>query len=156
MDRAKSVGVIGAGIIGITNAIYLQQNGFPVTVLTKEDPLKTNSDAAVATWYAPDDSPPTLQRLCIDSLGQFRALAKEPASGVQIIKTVYYFSNTESFKSSAFSKEELKTALKLEDVSLKELDEILENKDFPRAALARNKACGVERKRDSPSNCFST
>jgi D-amino-acid oxidase len=127
--------IIGAGIIGITNAISLLEKGFNVTVFTKNDPLDTPSDAAVATWYAPDDTKPVLQKLCLDSLPKFDELCKTPDSGVQKIPVIHYFKNEEVFKQSIWTKKYLKTILDITD----ELPpEYIENKDFPKAVLIHN------------------
>ena len=39
----QSVAIIGAGVIGLTSAICLQDAGFQVTILTKEMPQNTTS-----------------------------------------------------------------------------------------------------------------
>ncbi|WP_126322829.1 FAD-dependent oxidoreductase [Candidatus Rickettsiella viridis] len=80
----NKIAVVGAGIIGITNAVRLLQEGFSVTVFTKDEPLETNSDAAVATWYTPDDSKPKLQKYCLESLSKFNELIElGPSCGVK-------------------------------------------------------------------------
>ncbi len=100
------VAVIGAGIIGITNAISLIEEGFEVTIFTKDEPLNTNSDAAIATWYAPDNSKPVLQKSCIDSLEEFKKLADIDGSGVRFIPIIYYFSSVDEMEKSALKKKE--------------------------------------------------
>lgn len=47
----KKVAVIGAGIIGLTSAIRLQEAGFDVTIFAKEMPQNTTSTAAGAVWW---------------------------------------------------------------------------------------------------------
>jgi glycine/D-amino acid oxidase-like deaminating enzyme len=37
----SKIAIVGAGIIGITNAICLLEKGFSVTIFTKDEPLKT-------------------------------------------------------------------------------------------------------------------
>lgn len=107
--------VLGAGIIGITSAIKLLENGFAVTVLSKDEPFQTNSDSAVATWYAPDDVKPCLQVLCLESLVYFDALSKEPTSGVQRISMVYYFKDEHAFQQSVWSNASWKNLLNISD-----------------------------------------
>lgn len=46
----KKVAVIGAGVIGLTSAICLQDAGYQVTIITKEMPQDTTSSAAGAVW----------------------------------------------------------------------------------------------------------
>ena len=108
------IAIVGAGIIGMTNAILLLENDFKVTVFSKDKPLETNSDAAVATWYAPDDSKPFLQQCCLESLSEFyEKIKKEPLSGVEIISEILYFSDEEAFKKSVWAKETLKKLVNL-------------------------------------------
>lgn len=47
----KSVSVIGCGIIGLTTAIKLQENGFNVTIIAKEHFSKTLSSKVGAIWF---------------------------------------------------------------------------------------------------------
>jgi D-amino-acid oxidase len=42
--------VVGAGVIGLTTAYRLCQNGYSVSVLTKDDPMDTTSAVAGAFW----------------------------------------------------------------------------------------------------------
>ncbi|TLY48272.1 MAG: FAD-binding oxidoreductase [Gammaproteobacteria bacterium] len=84
------VAIVGAGIIGMTNAIVLLENKFDVTVYTKDDPLTTNSDAAVATWFAPDDKNPILQQHCLESFVKFEELLEKKPPGVYKIKQMVF------------------------------------------------------------------
>ncbi len=93
---SSKIAIIGAGVIGITNAIVLLEQGFSVTVFSKDQPLDTNSDAAIATWYAPDDERSLLRQLCFDSLPKFSELSQLPESGVQIIPMLNYLNNEET------------------------------------------------------------
>lgn len=97
----NKLAIVGAGIIGMTVAIRLLERGFKVTVLTKDEPLKTNSDAAVATWYVPDDTKPILQKLCLESLSTLDELSNTSGSGVQKITIIHYYKSEEEFKQSA-------------------------------------------------------
>ncbi len=38
MDKNNCIGVIGAGIQGISNALFLQKKGFKVTIFDKDQP----------------------------------------------------------------------------------------------------------------------
>lgn len=110
------VAVVGAGIIGITNAVRLLQEGFSVTIFTKDEPLETNSDAAVATWYTPDDSKPKLQKCCLESLSKFNELIElEPSCGVKKIPVILYFKREEDFTNSVWATEPLKTLVNLSE-----------------------------------------
>ncbi|MFF5226564.1 FAD-dependent oxidoreductase [Dactylosporangium sp. NPDC000521] len=48
---SSHVTVLGAGIIGLTCAIRLQEHGHTVTVVTAEEPRRTVSSLAAAVWY---------------------------------------------------------------------------------------------------------
>lgn len=114
----NKIAVVGAGIIGMTNAIVLLENGFDVTVFTKDDPLATNSDAAVATWFAPNDDKPLLQKYCLDSLPIFAELIKKNTPGVNKISELLYFKTESDYKNSVWAK-----------ASVKKWVELLENFD---------------------------
>ncbi|MFJ6215160.1 FAD-dependent oxidoreductase [Streptomyces sp. NPDC092296] len=43
--------VIGAGVIGLTSALRLQEEGLRVIVVTADEPLSTTSAVAAAVWY---------------------------------------------------------------------------------------------------------
>lgn len=47
----SSVTVLGAGVIGLTCAIRLQERGHAVTVVTADEPVATVSRLAAAVWY---------------------------------------------------------------------------------------------------------
>ena len=105
---------MGAGIIGITNAVRLLQEGFSVTIFTKDEPLETSSDSAVATWYTPGDSKPILHKYCLESLIKFdEMIESEIHSGVKKIPVILYFKGEEDFLNSVWSKEPLKTLVGL-------------------------------------------
>ncbi|WP_342227984.1 FAD-dependent oxidoreductase [Rickettsiella endosymbiont of Rhagonycha lignosa] len=115
------VAIVGAGIIGMTNAIVILENNknrqdkFEVTVFSKEEPLATNSDAAVATWFAPNDDNPLLQQCCLESLPKFAELIKNQTPGVNIILEVLYFTSETDFKNSVWAKESVRKAVELHE-----------------------------------------
>lgn len=83
-NQAKLL-VIGAGIIGLTTAVRLLEEGYTdVTIISKDDPLKTNSDVAAALWRPfkgyPEDQ---FLALCNASLVKFDELTKIKESGVR-------------------------------------------------------------------------
>lgn len=47
----KTVTVIGAGIVGLTSALKLQEKGFAVTLLSREDVCQTLSSKVGAIWF---------------------------------------------------------------------------------------------------------
>ncbi|MDA0754312.1 MAG: FAD-dependent oxidoreductase [Candidatus Marinimicrobia bacterium] len=46
----QKIAVIGAGIIGLSTILKLNQNGYKVELFTKDDPTETNSSYAGAIW----------------------------------------------------------------------------------------------------------
>lgn len=111
------VAVIGAGVVGITTAIHLQDNDCDVTIFTKDNPLKTNSDSAIAVWYAPCDARFDLQELCIQSLNQLKMLSKQADTGVSLVEMRYLFKDEDEYRESAFSKCECVNALEIKPES---------------------------------------
>jgi D-amino-acid oxidase len=51
VDMSADVAVVGAGVIGLTSALRLQQAGARVAVVTAELPESTTSAVAAATWF---------------------------------------------------------------------------------------------------------
>ena len=49
--RAERVIVVGAGVIGLTCAVRLAEDGHRVDVLARDLPLETTSVVAAALWY---------------------------------------------------------------------------------------------------------
>lgn len=123
------VAIVGAGIIGMTNAIVILENNknredkFEVTVFSKEKPLATNSDAAVATWFAPNDDKPLLQQCCLQSLSKFIKLIENQTPGVNIISEVLYFTSETDFKKSVWAKESVRKAVELHENTNADLHE---------------------------------
>ena len=53
MNNNLSVGIIGAGIQGISNALFLQKKGFRVTIFDREDPGSTAASYGNAGHFSP-------------------------------------------------------------------------------------------------------
>lgn len=51
MPTRPKTTVVGAGVIGLTSAIRLQEAGFPVRIVTRARPADTTSAVAAAVWY---------------------------------------------------------------------------------------------------------
>lgn len=132
----NNIAIVGAGIIGMTNAVRLLEKGFSVTVFTKDKPLETNSDAAVANWFTSDDSKPLLQRYCLESITKFSELMDKegPRSGVQRIPLILYFKSKEDFEKSVWASESLKKSVNLTNAP----PERAEVPGFPFAVLIHN------------------
>ena len=46
----QKIAVVGAGIIGLSTTLKLNQNGYIVELLSKDNPTETNSSYAGAIW----------------------------------------------------------------------------------------------------------
>ena len=77
------IAVIGCGVIGLTSAIRLQEQGFPVTIFAKATPPYTTSDVAAAYW-APGAalSGGRMKTWAVIGLTVLRELAADPTNGV--------------------------------------------------------------------------
>ena len=75
--------VLGAGVSGLTSAVCLLERGLRVRLWAREAPLATTSAIAAAVWF-PFEAEPKERVLAWarDSLVDFRAHARDPASGV--------------------------------------------------------------------------
>jgi D-amino-acid oxidase len=95
--KAKKVGVVGAGVSGLTCAIRAAEKGNRVTVLASEEGSRTTSSIAAAfhypfwtgqkpdhSWYEPDWAERTLR--------EFELLAAEPEAGITKVNLLEYFS----------------------------------------------------------------
>ena len=75
--------VIGAGVIGLSSAIRLQEAGYSVTIWAAAQPHATTSNVAAALWYPykayPEDQVLIWGRRAYEA---FTALVDQPGSGV--------------------------------------------------------------------------
>ena len=53
MDKNIKVGIIGAGIQGISNALFLQKKGFDVTIFDRENPGSPAASYGNAGHFSP-------------------------------------------------------------------------------------------------------
>jgi D-amino-acid oxidase len=84
--QLHAVAVIGGGVIGLTSAIRLIEQGFQVTLFAKATSPHTTSDVAAAYW-APE---PVLEgglraKWALNSLSTFLQLAADPAIGIDVM-----------------------------------------------------------------------
>ncbi|WP_339051037.1 hypothetical protein [Rickettsiella endosymbiont of Xylota segnis] len=91
--------------------IKIGEDKFDLTVFSKEETLVTNSDAAVATWFTPNDD----KQCCLQSLPKFAELIKNQTPGVNIISEVLYFTSETDFKNSVWAKESVRKAVELHE-----------------------------------------
>jgi len=90
-DRPETI-VVGAGVIGLTTAIRLQEAGFAVRIVTRERPADTTSAVAAAVWYPYEVHPRS--RVVPWSQATREALtplADDPSTGVMMTTFVELF-----------------------------------------------------------------
>jgi D-amino-acid oxidase len=90
--QSFSVSVLGGGVIGLTCGVRLLQQGYPVTIITRDLPSQTTSSAAAAIWYIYAVRPLERARHWAGaSLEEYRQLQTIPESGVSslLIRELY-------------------------------------------------------------------
>lgn len=89
MRNVANVAIIGAGVSGLTSGIELLEAGYKVTILARELPPNTTSNAAAAFWFSyralPEDK---VLKWSGISLQRFKTLYSHPKSGVFPVKLV--------------------------------------------------------------------
>lgn len=82
--RSEPIAIIGSGVIGLTSAVRLLEQGFPVTLYARETPPHTTSDVAAAYW-APGAlyGGARMRRWALESRAALTKLAETPGSGVR-------------------------------------------------------------------------
>ena len=79
--------VIGAGVIGLSCALRLQQAGHRVDVLARDLPLETTSAVAAAMWYPYRAFPyERVTAWSAASYHEFERIAADPDSGVRMVE----------------------------------------------------------------------
>ena len=58
MEKKLKIGIVGAGIQGISNALFLQKKGFEVTIFDKKEPGNTAASYGNAGHFSPYASVP--------------------------------------------------------------------------------------------------
>ena len=85
MDKPR-ITVIGAGVIGLTSAIKLQESGYGVTVVATEVHPETTSSVAAALWFPYAASPPErVDAWSIQTFDDLRSLLVDDSSGVRLL-----------------------------------------------------------------------
>jgi D-amino-acid oxidase len=83
--------VVGAGVIGLTCGIRLLEQGYEVTIVARDLPPKTNSNAAAAIWYIYAVHPlERAQHWASTSLNVYRQLRDVGGTGVSTITIQEY------------------------------------------------------------------
>jgi D-amino-acid oxidase len=89
---AQDVVVVGCGVIGLTSAIRLQEQGFAVRIITRDLPPNLTSAAAGAYWYGGELAQhPARHRWSFASLEEYLRLAKGDYCGVSLFKMLEVF-----------------------------------------------------------------
>jgi D-amino-acid oxidase len=92
VSNKPPVTVIGCGVIGLTTAIRLLEEGHAVTVIGKTSPHETTSSVAAAFWHPYKVGvTPDVYQWCKETFDVYARLAEEPASGVSPITITEYF-----------------------------------------------------------------
>ena len=58
MEKNLKIGIVGAGIQGVSNALFLQKKGFEVTIFDKKEPGSTAASYGNAGHFSPYASVP--------------------------------------------------------------------------------------------------
>ncbi|MEV2191786.1 FAD-dependent oxidoreductase [Streptomyces phaeochromogenes] len=89
-DRSGDVIVVGSGVIGLTTAVVLAENGRRVRVWTREPAEGTTSAVAGALWWPYSVEPLELARAwALESLSVYEELAARPdETGVRMVEGV--------------------------------------------------------------------
>ena len=82
------VGIIGAGVSGLSCGIWLARLGFDVQIWSKDNPQELVSSKAGAVWFPFQAEPRALiERLSLDTFNDLVTLAeKYPDAGVAVVK----------------------------------------------------------------------
>jgi D-amino-acid oxidase len=86
MEGGREALVVGAGVIGLTSAIRLQEAGWRVRIWAAEPPERTTSAVAAAIWYPYRVGPEALVTAWGErSFAVFRRLAEDGETGVRML-----------------------------------------------------------------------
>lgn len=92
MQHNHDVIILGCGVIGLSTALRLQNEGMKVRIIAKELPPHTTSNIAPAMWHPykvePDER---LRRWAHLSFAAFKQLAQQPHSGVSPATILEYY-----------------------------------------------------------------
>jgi len=92
MDVVVDVVVVGAGVIGLSAALRLQEAGIAVRIVARELPPNTTSGVAAAIWYPYRAYPEAeVLRWGESSYTDFERMAATPATGVRMAATKELF-----------------------------------------------------------------
>ena len=78
--------VLGAGVVGLTSAVALLEDGRSVTVCADRLAPDITSSVAAALWYPYSVSGDHVDQYAVDTLEWYRKLADDPATGVNFVR----------------------------------------------------------------------
>ncbi|MGW3145032.1 MULTISPECIES: NAD(P)/FAD-dependent oxidoreductase [Streptomyces] len=83
--------VVGGGVVGLTTAVVLAENGIPVRVWNRDPAERTTSAVAGALWWPYRIEPePLVGGWALESLAVYEALATRPEeTGVRVVEGVH-------------------------------------------------------------------
>jgi D-amino-acid oxidase len=88
---AKSVAIVGAGVSGLTCAVFFAERGFQTAIFARQIGQQTTSGAAAALWFPYDAEP--ADRVIPWALASYKVLAdliKDSRTGVSMIELRQY------------------------------------------------------------------
>lgn len=105
--------VIGAGVVGLTTALYARGRGYQVKIVAEAFAPDITSVVAGALWEWPpavcgqhrdELSIERSKAWCMDSYQRFWSLAEDPSTGVHVRPVVFYFRRPVAADAAAFAK----------------------------------------------------
>ena len=90
----EQLGIIGAGVSGLTCAVLFAERGYPTRILAEEIGPRTTSAAAGAIWFPYDAEPfDAVIAWSLETFAVLQGLSHDPISGVSMIE-LRHFSRT--------------------------------------------------------------
>src|ERR1700747_1732919 len=84
---AKSVAIVGAGVSGLTCAVFFAERGFQTAIFAGQIGTQTTSGAAAALWFPYDAEPADkVKRWALATYKVLVELAKDQSTGVSMIE----------------------------------------------------------------------
>src|SRR5215470_14665592 len=84
---SRTVGILGAGVSGLTCGVVFAECGYQTAIFAKETDRQTTSGAAAAVWF-PYDAEPAEKIIpwALQTFDVFVDLARVPGTGVSMIE----------------------------------------------------------------------
>jgi len=114
MISNNQITVLGAGVIGLTTAIVLQEAGYELRIIAAHLPygLNTTSNKAAAIWFPYKAEPPEkINQWSKESYERFEALSQIANSGIKVVDTIYIAQDKNQWWIPAFPNGTVRDAL---------------------------------------------